>query len=81
MVKLLHILNRDEEIANKIEENKQKKEFERTWVGRRKKKLDLIKEKIEYMKQNKLIQRTIKRQFHGKEQDMVINFKYEITSS
>ena len=55
MVKLLHILNRDEEIANKIEENKQKKEFERTWVGRRKKKLDLIKEKIEYMKRNKLI--------------------------
>lgn len=55
MVKLLYILNRDEEIANKIEENKQKKEFERTWVGRRKKKLDLIKEKIEYMKRNKLI--------------------------
>ena len=66
MVKLLHILNRDEEIANKIEENKQKKEFERTWVGRRKKKLDLIKEKIEYMKRNKLIQMTIERQFHGK---------------
>ena len=65
MVKLLHILNRDEEIANKIEENKQKKEFERTWVGRRKKKLDLIKEKIEYMKRNKLIQRTIERQFQG----------------
>lgn len=55
MVKLLHILNSDEEIANKIEENKQKKEFGKTWVGRRKKKLDLIKEKIEYMKQNKLI--------------------------
>lgn len=33
----------------------QKKEFEKTWVGRRKKKLDLIKEKIEYMKRNKLI--------------------------
>ena len=65
MVKLLHILNRDEEIANKIEENKQKKEFERTWVGRRKKKLDLIKEKIEYIKRNKLIQRTIERQFQG----------------
>ena len=65
MVKLLHILNRDEEIANKIEENKQKKEFERTCVGRRKKKLDLIKEKIEYMKRNKLIQRTIERQFQG----------------
>ena len=65
MVKLLHILNRDEEIANKIEENKQKKEFERTWVGRRKKKLDLIKEKIEYMKRNKLIQKNIKRQFQG----------------
>ena len=81
MVKLLHILNRDKEIANKIEENKQKKEFERTWVGRRKKKLDLIKEKIEYMKRNKLIQRTIERQFHRKEQDMVINFKHEITSS
>lgn len=55
MVKLLHILNRDEQIANKIEENKQKKEFERTWVERRKKKLNLIKEKIEYMKRNKLI--------------------------
>lgn len=55
MVKLLHILNRDEEIANKIEENKQKKEFGKTLVGRRKKKLDLIKEKIKYMKQNKLI--------------------------
>ena len=65
MVKLLHILNRDEEIANKIEENKQKNEFERTWVGRRKKKLDLIKEKIEYIKRNKLIQRTIERQFQG----------------
>ena len=33
----------------------QKKEFEKTWVGRRKKKLDLIKEKIEYIKRNKLI--------------------------
>lgn len=42
-------------MTNKIEENKQKKEFEKTWVGRRKKKLDLIKEKIEYMKRNKLI--------------------------
>lgn len=45
MVKLLHILNRDEEIANKIKENKQKKEFERTWVGRRKKKIKLNKRK------------------------------------
>lgn len=42
-------------MTNKIEENKQKKEFEKTWVGRRKKKLNLIKEKIEYVKRNKLI--------------------------
>ena len=54
-MKLLHILNWEEELANQIEENKQKREFGKTWVGRRKKKLDLIKEKIEYMKQNKLI--------------------------
>lgn len=46
---LLLAMRRQEEIAQK---ELQKAEFEKTWIGRRRKKIDLIKEKQEYLKRN-----------------------------
>ena len=46
---LLLAVRKQEEIAQR---ESQKAEFEKTWIGRRRKKINLIKEKQEYLKRN-----------------------------
>lgn len=46
---LLVAVRRQEEIARR---ESQKAAFEKTWIGRRRKKIDLIREKQEYLKRN-----------------------------
>ena len=46
---LLLAVREQEEIAQR---ESQKAEFEKTWIGRRRKKINLIKEKQEYLKRN-----------------------------